>query len=410
LDAKIATTSNLALLQHHVSRPEELIVEYSPLASATDASTPLWRELRARWWDVNGFERLFGHAKMIHQELGPWCSDKYWTFAFSDAEAKKAEARLQRNFREDKVHGKQYEEEAEHLRQAQDFISNHDFSPPQSKSSQLSPKVLKLYETLRHYFERPTDARCIIFTDRRSTARLLHAVAHLGGPYLRSSILIGSASLNFDGIRNSLKEQVLTLARFRTGKINCLFATSVAEEGVDIRDCNIVIRFDLCKTMIQYIQSRGRARHHDSKLVHLMERGNYHHVDALSRIKSAEARMRKFCEALPEDRLLDKKETFVADRAELFRIPQGATLTWEFALVVLAHFVNALPFQPEDDRAINYVYTIESGKYICEVILPSRSPLFSLKGTPQTNKSSAKRAVAFAACVWLYRHKFWTKI
>lgn len=411
LDAKIATTSDLALLQHHVSRPEELIVEYPPPTPVTDPSTPLWRELRARWWDVNGFERLFDNAKTINQELGPWCSDKYWTFAFSDAEAKKAEARLQRDFRENKVHSKQYEEEAGHLRQAQDFISNHDFSLPQSDSSQLSPKVLRLYETLRHYFGHRTnaDARCIVFTDRRSTARLLDAVAHLGGPYLRSSILIGSASLNFDGIRNSLKDQVLTSARFRTGEINCLFATSVAEEGVDIRDCNLVIRFDLCKTMIQYIQSRGRARHHDSKLIHLMERGNHHHVDALSRIRNAEARMRKFCEALPGDRLLDKKDRVVVDRAELFRIPLGATLTWEFALVVLAHFVNALPSQPEDDRAINYVFTIESGKHICEVILPSRSPLLSLKGKSQANKSSAKRAVAFAACIWLYKHKYLDK-
>lgn len=39
-----------------------------------------------------------------------------------------------------------------------------------------------------------------------------------------------------------------------------LVATSVAEEGLDIRQCNVVIRFDLAKTVLAYIQSRGRAR------------------------------------------------------------------------------------------------------------------------------------------------------
>lgn len=46
---------------------------------------------------------------------------------------------------------------------------------------------------------------------------------------------------------------------------NCFqFATSVAEEGLDIPDCNLVVRFDLYHTLIQYVQSRGRARHSDS--------------------------------------------------------------------------------------------------------------------------------------------------
>lgn len=51
-----------------------------------------------------------------------------------------------------------------------------------------------------------------------------------------------------------------------------LVATSVAEEGLDIRQCNVVIRFDLAKTVLAYIQSRGRARKPGSDYILMAER------------------------------------------------------------------------------------------------------------------------------------------
>lgn len=51
-----------------------------------------------------------------------------------------------------------------------------------------------------------------------------------------------------------------------------LVATSVAEEGLDIRQCNVVIRFDLAKTVLAYIQSRGRARKPGSDYILMIER------------------------------------------------------------------------------------------------------------------------------------------
>lgn len=54
-----------------------------------------------------------------------------------------------------------------------------------------------------------------------------------------------------------------------------LVATSVAEEGLDIRQCNVVIRFDLAKTVLAYIQSRGRARKPGSDYILMVERYGY---------------------------------------------------------------------------------------------------------------------------------------
>ena len=55
-------------------------------------------------------------------------------------------------------------------------------------------------------------------------------------------------------------------------QVTLLVATSVAEEGLDIRQCNVVIRFDLAKTVLAYIQSRGRARKPGSDYILMHER------------------------------------------------------------------------------------------------------------------------------------------
>lgn len=42
---------------------------------------------------------------------------------------------------------------------------------------------------------------------------------------------------------------------------------SVAEEGIDIPACSLVIRYDWCTTVTAMIQSRGRAREKSSEFV-----------------------------------------------------------------------------------------------------------------------------------------------
>jgi len=44
-----------------------------------------------------------------------------------------------------------------------------------------------------------------------------------------------------------------------------MVASDVLEEGIDIPECNLVVKFDLPKNYRSYIQSKGRARHRSSK-------------------------------------------------------------------------------------------------------------------------------------------------
>lgn len=55
-------------------------------------------------------------------------------------------------------------------------------------------------------------------------------------------------------------EQADTIRNFRQGTLNLLISTSVAEEGLDIPECNLVVRYGLLTNEIAQEQASGRAR------------------------------------------------------------------------------------------------------------------------------------------------------
>ena len=64
-----------------------------------------------------------------------------------------------------------------------------------------------------------------------------------------------------------MQVQVEILKRFKAGELNALVATAVAEEGLDITHCSLIVRWTLPATTRQFIQSRGRARAPGSSMV-----------------------------------------------------------------------------------------------------------------------------------------------
>lgn len=71
------------------------------------------------------------------------------------------------------------------------------------------------------------------------------------------------------------KDQNKILRGFRDEEFNILLATSVVEEGLDVRKCNVVVRFDGLNNYRAYVQSKGRARAKDSKYIILTENEEY---------------------------------------------------------------------------------------------------------------------------------------
>ena len=70
-------------------------------------------------------------------------------------------------------------------------------------------------------------------------------------------------------------EQSKILTRFKAAEFNVLVATSVVEEGLDVRKCNLVVRFDGMFNYREYAQSKGRARAKDSKFIVMASEEDY---------------------------------------------------------------------------------------------------------------------------------------
>ena len=69
-------------------------------------------------------------------------------------------------------------------------------------------------------------------------------------------------------------EQLALLDKFRSGELNTLVATSVAEEGLDISECDVVIFYDVVPSEIRAIQRRGRTgRNRAGKVIILKTKG-----------------------------------------------------------------------------------------------------------------------------------------
>ncbi|KAF8758840.1 Dicer dimerization domain [Rhizoctonia solani] len=92
--------------------------------------------------------------------------------------------------------------------------------------------------------------------------------------WVKAAALVGhgdGSRAGFEGSGMAHAAQRSTVRNFRSGSINLVIATSVAEEGLDFQACKLVVRLDAPQTMVGYLQSRGRARKHDSAYVVLTD-------------------------------------------------------------------------------------------------------------------------------------------
>ncbi|KAK8485903.1 hypothetical protein V6N13_028131 [Hibiscus sabdariffa] len=272
----------------------------------------------------------------------------------------------------------------------------------------VTPKVQSLIKILLKY-QHTEDFRAIIFVERVVAALVLPKVfaelPSLG--FIRCASLIGHN--NSQEMKTGQMQD--TIAKFRDGRVTLLVATSVAEEGLDIRQCNVVIRFDLAKTVLAYIQSRGRARKPGSDYILMIERENLSHATFLRNARNSEETLRK--EAITRTDLSHLKDTsrlVSVDRVQgtVYRVEStGAVVSLNSAVGLVHFYCSQLPSDRYSILRPEFIMKKHEKpggpiEYSCKLQLPCNAPFEELEGPTCSSMRLAQQAVCLAACKKLH--------
>ena len=145
----------------------------------------------------------------------------------------------------------------------------------------------------------------------------------------------------------------------------------------------------------------------------MVEKDNAAHQAKLSQNRHSEEALRKFFDAMPDDRKLTgnnfNMDYFLRKEKDQrqYTVPEtGAKLNYKQSLICLASFVASLPHPFETVLTANYVVLPVPGGYQCEVMLPESSPIKSAIGKIRGSKAVAKCSAAFEMCLKLVKSKY----
>lgn len=177
-----------------------------------------------RFGDIAALEWIFRFARLASSELGRWCSDRAWLHALAHDVLPKLESKVTRPLQSGSL--SQLPEtaykEIGRIKEASEIVKKHAFGDP-GFPGELSPKVQLLCDELKACFGHSPDTKCIVFTKKRYTARMLfELLTKLEIPFIRPGVLIGVRSSDVAGMNVTFRQQFLALVKFRSGEINCL--------------------------------------------------------------------------------------------------------------------------------------------------------------------------------------------
>ena len=134
------------------------------------------------------------------------------------------------------------------------------------------PKVDEVINIVKTQLSQNKNSKIIVFTHYRDTsAYICNELEKIQN--VKPARFIGQAIKEGDkGL--SQKEQSMIIRKFKEDEYNVLIATSVAEEGLDIPSCDLVVFYEPIPSEIRAIQRRGRtARKMAGKVIILITKG-----------------------------------------------------------------------------------------------------------------------------------------
>lgn len=136
----------------------------------------------------------------------------------------------------------------------------------------VHPKIEILEEILHKQLNGNPNSRILVFCHYRDSVN--NIVEYFNDDSIvKSHKFVGQANKGSDkGLTQ--KQQIEILEEFKEGIYNTLIGTSVAEEGLDIAECDLVVFYDVVPSAIRSIQRRGRTgRKKEGKVFILMAKG-----------------------------------------------------------------------------------------------------------------------------------------
>ncbi|XP_041102623.1 antiviral innate immune response receptor RIG-I-like [Polyodon spathula] len=138
-----------------------------------------------------------------------------------------------------------------------------------SSSGRENPKLQELQSVLNEQYHYNSETKTILFVKTRALAEAVERwiletpdLAHL-----KPKVLIGRRRTeNTAGMTLSTQKDALSAFESEGGS-KLLIATSVADEGIDIAQCNLVLLYDYVGNVIKMVQTRGRGRAKDSHCI-----------------------------------------------------------------------------------------------------------------------------------------------
>lgn len=229
----------------------------------------------------------------------------------------------------------------------------------QINDSTISNKLIALLEILKEY-ETDPEFCSMIFVQKRTTALILQLfLDNCKYKFIKAGFLIGHGtshiyknSSNKDSKGRSCAERSSTMKTtdqrkcindFKSGVLNTLVSTRVGEEGLDIQPCMLIIRYDPAITLINYIQSRGRARHATSRYITLCEKNCSIENFKVQVLKDEEIDMKN---AIREEGDITEThgQTMPMEKEDVFTVEStGAQCTIHTAIQYLYKFCAHLP-------------------------------------------------------------------
>ncbi|XP_014473379.1 PREDICTED: endoribonuclease Dicer [Dinoponera quadriceps] len=284
-----------------------------------------------------------------------------------------------------------------------------------------SDQVNKLFILLKNFNENKLGDQkfcCIIFVKERFMTKVMYSILKTLSEhdeqysFLLPDYIIGCQNNPYKNTREVLclaKWQKEVMQRFRKGLCNCVVATDVVDEGIDVPLCALVVRYDLPTDYRAYVQSKGRARHGTSHYTVLVPRNDDSFLSRYRDYKNTELIMKEILvgnevRSLPTDQEIENG-LYQYEIVPYCLNDTGNVLTENTVVNILNRYCSSLL----NCKFVTLVpiwtlYKNVNDLFQVSIQLPSISPVKDvIYGDPMTNISGAKRSAAMKCCIRLHK-------